>query len=150
MRRAAILAAVSLVAACGGGGGAAPTTPPPSYPSVAGSWTGRLIGATPESSASLLLTIEQASNVAPGGHQPVHGLWTGLIGSRQVGGNFNGWVWPTGSLQFTLDQGSGECNFWMDLRAGSNRVDGTFQEVGRIGCIPTGVSPSGRVELTRE
>lgn len=148
MRRAAILVALAVVPGCGGG--ATPTAPLSSYPSVAGNWTGMLIGAAPESSASLRLTIEQGSTVQIGGHQGIHGVFTGMIGSREVGGNFSGGVWTSGSVQFTLNFGSADCNFWMDLRAAGSQIDGTFQEAGRIGCIPTGVSAAGRVELTRE
>ena len=143
--------AVSLVSACGGGAGSSTTAPPPSYPSVAGNWTGMLIGASPDASAAVRLTIEQTSDIILGSLQRIHGLWTGTIGSQQVGGNFNGGLATDGRMQFTLVlSGGGSCNFSMDVRAQGNRTEGTFGTVGPVGCAPTSVSPAGRVELTRE
>lgn len=146
----ALVVASSLMSACGSGGAGTAPTATPSYPTVAGAWNGRLIGATPESSADVRLTIEQSSDRVLGSLQRIHGLWTATIVTRQIGGNFNGGVATDGRMQFTLNAGSADCNFSMDVRVTGNRIDGSFSTVGPTGCTPTSVSPSGRVELLRE
>lgn len=146
----ALVVASSFVSACGSGGAGTAPTGTPSYPSVAGAWSGRLIGAAPESSADVRLTIEQSSDLVLGSLQRIHGLWTATLVSRQIGGIFNGGLATDGRMQFTLDAGSVDCNFSMDVRATGNRLDGSFTSVGRAGCVPTSVSSSGRVELLRQ